>query len=339
MASRRNPLLDRALLEAATQYEPQENALRSLLSGLAGSYTRGRRVAASNERAIVAATQAARPQVSSVYDDAVGVAQAQVAQLGDNPEAQAYQRRLGEARANALNDLTQRSTAASEGRVYANQGARSDYLANKERIAGQLQDLAGQRGATATSLYGKLRDAQLQRGIQRGSQTETARHNRAQESVARQNATTAKARAQQAARAKTQIKWASPQAHAQARDLIERAVAEVHDLRLDANGRVDPHASRADIIGLLIDGVPAGKDDQGKPIPAVRPMPPDLVRIASNLVFEKSLSPSDVKRLHARGLRVRTLQYPTRLARPPRAKHGAVEALQGLAQRGPRLVR
>lgn len=328
---RRDPLLDRALLEAATQYKPQENALRALLSGLAGSYTQGRRVAASNERAIVAATQAAQPRVSSAYDDALRVAQAQTAALGssNDPEAMAYQRRVAEARANALNDLTQRGTAATEGRVYANQGARSEYFANKDKIARQLQDLAGQRGATAQTLYGKLRESQLDRGIERGKAAETVRSHRASEATANMNAQTAAAKARADAKAKTGLKWASPEQHASIKDQIDQALVYAQ-AQVGVRGRKET-------IDLLISGRPATKttNSQGKEVtlPAIPKVAADAARAAANLAWDSSLSAGDVKRLHARRLKVKALGYPVR----SRAKQGAVAGLQSLASSRPQL--
>jgi hypothetical protein len=331
MAVRRDPLLERALLESSAKYGPQGTVLRQMLSELASSYTRGRRVAASNELGIKQAAHDARPDVSSAFDTALTSVSAQRAALGASvdPQAAAYERRVSDERANALNDLTQREVRATEGRIYANDAARSDYLGGKAKIIGQLQDLVAQQGADTASTYGKLRDAQLQRGIQRRGQTLSHRDRQASLAVAQQNADTAAARAQQAAKdkaaGKSGVKWATPQQHGAAKSDISRAVSYVNTLKTHIK-------SRSKLIQTLIQGVPASKDlvvdAKGKPVldaagkpkyetlPAIPAMDPDYVRAAMNIAFDGSLSRGDLQRLHNRGLQTRRLGYQVR---PPQA--------------------
>jgi len=318
MAARRDPLLDRALLESATKYGPQGGALRSLLQELAGSYGRTRRVNNSSAIGITAATQQARPDVQQAFDQALQSGGAQRAALGvgaDDPQAAAYQRRVGEQKAGALTDLTQREVRAEEGRIFANSSARQEYVGGKEKILGQLRELEAQQGAETAARYGSLRDDQLERGVKRRGQDITAR---GQDMTARSQANSLAARETAAAKAKQKAKAfkpASPEAHARARGAIEEAIAQVSDMRLDARGRPDPSASRADIIALLVKGVPAGKDEDGNTVPAIPKLPADLVRAATNLVFDGTLSRKDVERLHNLKLRIRTLGYPTRKKR------------------------
>ena len=318
MAARRDPLLERALLESAAKYGPEGNALRSLLQELAGTYSRTRRTNASDAAGIAAATRQARPDVAGAFQQALGSASAQRAALGvgaTDPQAAAFERRVGEQRTNALGDLSNRELRASEGRVYANSTARAEYLAGKAKIVGQLQELDAQQGAETASRYGQLRDAQLDRGIRRGSASETARHNRAMESNAR-HAERRQAAAAERGKAKPKLKLASQEQHAKARDLIEEAVAQVRDLRQDT-------PRRAEIIALLAKGVPATKAPDGTPIPAIPRLPADFVRAAVNLVFDGSLSRGDVERLHNRRLKIRALGYRTR--RPTQAPNSAAQ--------------
>lgn len=317
--ARRDPLLAQALLESATKYGPQGNALRSLLQGLAGSYTRTRRTNASTAAGIAAATRQARPDVAGAFDQALRSSTAQRAALGvgaPDPQAAAFERRMSEQRAQALGDLSDRELRAVEGRVFANQTARDEYLGGKSKILSQLQDLDAQQGANTASRYGQLRDAQLQRGLTRRAQNETRRSNRVNEDIAQQRADTSERSAERAARqtAKPKLKPASLAAHAKARDLIEEAVAQVRDLRQDT-------PRRSEIIALLVKGIPATKAPDGTPVPAIPKLPPDFVRAATNLVFDKSLSRGDVERLHNRRLKIRALGYPTRrpVSRPKSA--------------------
>ncbi len=160
---RSDTLLARALLEASLRTDPQLGALRALLSERAQTYSRDRAVNASNERGIVAATREATPRVQGAFDQALASVTAQRAALGQgsDPQAFAFQRRVGEQRANALTDLSDRQTRATEGRVFANQQARSEYVGDKQKIRGQLIGLLGERGALRRSGSGSSRTPSL----------------------------------------------------------------------------------------------------------------------------------------------------------------------------------
>lgn len=331
---RRDPLLEQALLETSLKLGPEKNALRGLLSQLAGSYTRTRRVNASNAAGIREATRQATPQVGGAFAQALQSSQAQRAALGvsgSEPQAAAYERRIMEQQANALTDLANRGARAEEGRVFANQTARDEYFGDKAKIMGQLQELAGRQGAEATARYGQLREAQRGRAVTRRGQTlssrdrraslaETQRANRAREA---QQA----ARARESARGQGKIKLASQEQHAMARDSIARGVAAVQDLKQDTQ-------SRAEIVKLLIAGVPAVRKDGVELAPAIKPMSPDYARAAVNMAFDGSLSRGDVTRLRNRRLKLKTLGFPIRR---PGAKQEMVDSLRGLAGSVPRL--
>lgn len=324
MARRRDPLLERALLQTDLELGPQHNALRGLLSQLGAQYTRDRKVLASNAAGIREATRQARPDVAGVFDQALGSVNAQRAALGvgaGDPQAAAYERRVAEQKANALNELIGRETRAEEGRVYGGQVARDEYMGKKSQITGQLLDLAERQGKTAQSIYGKLRDERAGRAVTRRGQdvtrrgqdvasrdrqaslTERERHNLVMEQKATRDA-------KKAAKAKP---WASQEQHAAARDAITKAAAQVPELLKDVEG------SRAGVIKLLVNGVPAVKSKDGKKVlePAVAPVPPDYARAAVNAALDKSLSRGDLKRLHDRRLKVKALGIPVR--KPKRA--------------------
>lgn len=318
----RDPLLERALLETNLKLGPQGAALRDLLGQARGDYIRKRRVNASNAAGIIEAARQAEPKVSGVFDQALSNVDAIRGGVGagGDPQAAAYARRVGESKANALADLVAQQTRAAEGRVYAGDVARDEYMGTKGKVLSQLTDLAGQQGMTAASIFQQLKDEQAKRGLTRRGQditsrgqdlslkgreataAETARHNRAMERTA-----AGKAGA---------VKWASQEQHASARDQISEAQAHVPDLLKDAQG------SRAQVIQLLIDGVPEVKSPDGKTVlaEAIKPVSPDFARAAVNAAVDGSLSRGDVKRLHNRRLKVKALGIPVRTrerAKPP----------------------
>jgi hypothetical protein len=319
-AHRRDPLLERALLESDLALGSQGSALRGLLAQAAAEYTQTRKVGASNARAIIGSTQAAAPQVAHVFDQALASVNAQRAALGvgaGDPQAAAYERRVGEQKAQSLTDLIQQGARAEQGRVYAGQVARDQYVGKKSQITGELLDLAQKQGLTAQSIYGKLKDAQLQRGVTRRGQDVTAHG----QDLSQQNQQASLSERQRHDRAMERnaangpggrgaVKWATPAAHAAAKDAIEQALSFAHQ-QVGVRGR-------AETVRLLIDGRPAMKTKNSKgedvTLPAIPRLPADLVRAAVNLANENSLSRGDVQRLHRRGLRVRSLGYPTRKA-------------------------
>ena len=124
------------------------------------------------------------------------------------------------------------------------------------------------------------------------------------------------------------MKYADAEDHAQARDAVSEAVAQIKRQRqLGAT-------SRAEIIQLLATGRAAQKikvDGEDVTLPAIPKLGADFVRAAANLVFDGTLSRGDVKRLHDRRLKVKSLGYKTRSAKPA-PKQGVPGALAGLAQ-------
>lgn len=320
--ARRDPLLEQALLETSLKLGPEANALRSLLTGLAGSYSRTRRVNASNAAGIREATRQATPEVGGAFAQALQSSQAQRAALGvsgSEPQAAAYERRIMEQRANALSDLSDRGARAEEGRVFANQTARDEYLGDKAKIVGQLQELAGREGAEVTARYGQLREAQRGRAVTTRGQTlssrdrqagqgETARHNREMEANARQSAAT-----------RARGKPATPEQHSAAKDGIDGALTWIR--RLSQSKMTSPQ-----IRDLLVGGGAIQVGGQEVKVPKFSK---DFVNAAYDIQVHGGLSPANVKALHRRRLSVRQLGYPT--ARPKtRPKHGMVDALAGL---------
>ena len=316
MARRRdNRILERALLETQLQLGPQGAGLRGLLTDLAGSYDRTRKVNASNERAIVGATRQARPAMERNFDDALATAGAQQRALGavDTEQSRAFGRRIGEQKSNALGDLLQRETRATEGRVYANEQARGKYFEDKAKIQNQLASLAQQSGLLTATRYGDLRDEQLGRGIERGKMRETQRANRVAEQLGRDKLGLERDKenriATEGPKKPKGVKWASQEQHANAKDAIERAQSIIASQKRLGRGR-------AATIKLLIEGRPASKVTNSKgeevTLPKIEPVGGDLARAAANLAWDGTLSRGDVKRLHGRRLQIKRLGYPTR---------------------------
>lgn len=329
--AKRDDLLARALLDVSLKTDPQLGALRSLLSERASQYSRERSVNAANARGIQAATREATPNVRGAFDQALSSVSAQRAALGQqsDPQAFAYARRVGEERANALTDLSQRSVRAEEGRVYANSQARSKYLGDKDKIRGQLVDLLGQRGALTTQRLRELESDEDKAAAQRRQQDIQVRGQditaRGQDITSADRRAGQRAAAQRSAAGKSKVKWATPEQQSLARSSIESAMTQAKYLR-DVSGK----KSRADIIDTLIRGRPAVKRDSGVTLPAIKALDADYVRAAVNVLFDGSLSRGDVQRLHNRRLRIKSLGY--RVRRPgqqPRPANTASALLQG----------
>ena len=329
----RDSVLARALLDAQLRYDPQIGALRGLRHERALQYGRTRRVNSSNAQGIAAAVDEAQPDVAAAFDQALASVNAQRDALGvgpEDPQAAAYERRVGEAKGHALRELVMERQRAISGQVYANQAARSEYLADRRKIDDQLRGLISESGAYAVSRRGELADQSANRALTARGQTlssrdrlaalaETRRANRARERTAQQ-------RADQASSQRPKVKWATPQQHAAVRAQIERASQYVRDL---SSGGMK---SRAKIIVTLSQGAPKDGED-----PAIPAFPPDVVRMATNLVFDKSLSRTDLKNLHNAGLQLRRLGYEVRPPQPRGPRRSTAQALiQGGASGGVR---
>jgi hypothetical protein len=341
-----DPLLERALLDTNLKLGPQASALRSLLSDLAGQYSRTRRVNASNALGISAATRQARPEVGGAFAQALASSQAQRAALGvggQDPQAAAFERRVGEQRAGALNDLTQRELRATEGRVYANNAARDEYLGGKSKIMGQLQELAGQSGALTASTLGQLRDDRAQRSLTRSGQRVTEGNSIRSQQQSERNSIRSSGidpdtgrpipggKQDKASRGTLPggAKVASQAAHSSAKDNIDGALTWIKRL---SQGTF----TSKEIRDMLQAG---GEVDVGQATPLKVPrFSKDFVNAAYDIEVLGGLSRTNVRALHRRGLKIRSLGYPTRKAgdQGPRTQTQTQRELdvvrQGIAQ-------
>ncbi len=323
---RRDPLLDRAMLETDLKLGPQANALRSLLSELAGSYSRERSVNNSNAKGIIAATRQARPEVGAAFEQALGSSGAQRAALGvgtGDAQGQAFSRRVGEQRANALGDLTQRELGATEGRVFANNSARSEYMGGKQKILGQMQELAGQSGALTAATLGTLEDKRSARGLQRRGQDVTARNAAGSRAQQERNSIRSsgvdpntgrpipggrldpKAKKGSGKPSINGVPVLSQSEHNRAKDAIDGAQRWIQNLS-------QSKMSSSEIRSLLATG---GEIDVGQASPLKVPkFSKDFVNSAYDLLAPDAggrggLSRANVQALHKRGLRIKTLGY------------------------------
>jgi hypothetical protein len=314
-------LLEQALLQTSLKLGPEANALRSLLSELAGTYSRTRRVNASNAAGIRAATEQARPQVGSAFEQALASTQAQRAALGvagTDPQAAAFERRVGEQRANALNDLTARSRQAEEGRVFANQTARDEYLSGKQKITGQLTGLAGEQGAQTQALYDSLKDKQRARALTRRGQDITVR---GQDIASRDRRAAAAERKRKEAEAKKGPKLASQEQHAAAKDGIDAALTWIR--RLSQSSMTSPQ-----IRDLLGAGGSITVSGQQVKIPQFAK---DYINAAYDLQVNGGLSRANVAALHRRRLSIKRLGYKTVTSRGGEPALGAGVGASGSA--------
>ena len=124
------------------------------------------------------------------------------------------------------------------------------------------------------------------------------------------------------------MKYATTEQHAQARDEISEAVAQIkRQQQLGATSRARSSSCSRPAVPRRRSKV----DGEDVTLPAIPKLGADFVRAAANLVFDGTLSRGDVKRLHDRRLKVKSLGYKTRSAKPA-PKQGVPNALAGLAQ-------
>lgn len=311
----RDSLLARALLDAQLRYDPQLGALRGLRSQRAQEYTQGRRVAASNSRAITAAVDEVRPDVAGAFDQALASAAAQRGALGVDaaePQAAAYRRRVGEQKANALRDLLVQKQQAQAGRIYANQSARSSYLADKGKIDDQILGLVGEAGAYAASRRGDLADQAAGRALTARGQTLAHRRGVEANRIARGKAQREAAKARKA-------KLRPPGDHEKAKSQVDAAQQWIANL--------GQNMSSTEVRALLATG---GEVENVKgEVLKVPQVPKTYINVAYDLRDRGGLSKPNITALHQLGYSIKTLGYSTKAGKNMATKR----ALSDLAKK------
>jgi hypothetical protein len=182
--SRRSRFADDAALQALVRYGPEETGLKALAQQARADYGVSVRQAQTTGDLTLAAAKEAIPGVAKIYDSA-GLAQARTASLVSpelaaltGPGAATLQRggalevaqQLGNLRASkasALEDLTTRQVAARQGQQFGILAARQKFTQDMQKILGQSQGLAQQKGAFTASTLNALEQAALGRSTKK----------------------------------------------------------------------------------------------------------------------------------------------------------------------------
>jgi hypothetical protein len=170
---RRGGYYRQAELDSLVRFGPEMAGLLELANQARANLKGDVRAARGNARNIIAATDRARPEINEVYSDAAA-AQAQFApQVAGSPlsavlqaEQQAAAGRVGESRANALDDLSARRVSAREGQQFAVQKARGTFADEIGQIMRREQSLRGEMGAFTAATAGNLRKEDRDRAQQ-----------------------------------------------------------------------------------------------------------------------------------------------------------------------------
>ena len=170
--NKKNQHYRQAELDALVRYGPELSGLLELQRQAQSNLKSGVQSARGNARGIIAAVDRARPEMAGVYDAAASTQAASSSVVTPDPaalaakdpmamalaaEAGAAQSRIGESRASALGDLTQRRVSAREGQQFAVQNARSTFADEIGQILRRKQSLNAEVGAFTASTAGELR--------------------------------------------------------------------------------------------------------------------------------------------------------------------------------------
>jgi hypothetical protein len=328
------------------RFGPEESGLRAARRTAEDSFRTTVRQADATSQGIQAAIKSTRPQVRKDFD-AAGLQAARAAHVAEPDlaganvpaslravvaaERSGFTSRLGEARAGALTELSNRRVQAVEGAGFAKQNAQRELASTLTQLFQRGQDLAKERGAftasTATELHTAAQERAQQLAIAEGrNTTQTAIANQ-RNATTRRGQNLSHADRQAAARARGRgggqtRGGATREELGAAQDVIGQALNEAHGFKADGT-------SRGDAAALLLNGSkeqrialhdPAtGKplyDKDGKPRVKVIPGVPKighqlLLSVALDVAYDGHVSRANHRALLHRGLSVRDLGLPT----------------------------
>jgi hypothetical protein len=352
--TRRSRFADDAALQALVRYEPEESGLKALAQQARADYGVSVRQAQTTGDLTLRAAQEAIPGVAKIYDSA-GLDQARTASLVSQdlqaltgPSAATLQRggalevaqqlgNLRAAKAAALEDLTTRQVAARQGQQFGVLNARQKFEADMQKIMGQSQSLARQKGAFTASTINSLEEAGRARAVTKRGQDKTA-----EAAAGRLDATL---RGQDlshadrvASRKAAERKLQTPAQHGAVKDQVESIASWIRSNKAD-------YKSRHEMAVDLVQGVPAQtvtdpKTGQKVRDPGVPKAPSQLAAsIALDLAYDGHVSRRNVAELHKRRLSLNMLGFkgaagtkPRRPAPGPvvRRRRGASGSIPGL---------
>jgi hypothetical protein len=363
-AARRSRFADDAALQALVRYEPEESGLKALAQQARADYGVSVRQAQTTGDLTLQAARQAIPSVARIYDQA-GLDQAKTANLVSpelaglaGPQGATLQRggalevaqqlaNLRASKASALEDLNTRAVAARQGQQFGVLNARTKFMADMNKILGQSQSLARQKGAFTASTINSLEEAGRARAVTKRGQDKTA-----EAAAGRLDATlrgqdlshadrVAARKARETAARKTAAaggKLQTPAQHGAVKDQVESIKSWIQSNKPD-------YGSRHEMALDLVQGVPAQtitdpKTGQKVRDPGVPKAPSQLAAsIALDLAYDGHVSRRNVAELHKRRLSLNMLGFkgatgtkPRRPAPSPvvRRRRGASGSIPGL---------
>jgi hypothetical protein len=358
--ARRSRFADDAALQALVRYEPEESGLKALAQQARADYGVSVRQAQTTGDLTLQAARQAIPSVSRIYDQA-GLDQAKTANLVSpelaglsGPQGATLQRggalevaqqlaNLRASKASALEDLNTRAVAARQGQQFGVLNARQKFMADMNKILGQSQSLARQKGAFTASTINSLEEAGRQRAVTKRGQDKTAEAaaGRLDAQLRGQDLSHADRVASRKAAQKTAAaggKLQTPAQHGAVKDQVESIKSWIQSNKPD-------YKSRHEMALDLVQGVPAQtitdpKTGQKVRDPGVPKAPSQLAAsIALDLAYDGHVSRRNVAELHKRRLSLNMLGFkgaagtkPRRPAPKPvvRRRRGASGSIPGL---------
>jgi len=331
---RRNRRYRRQAEEAAAlRSAPQRSALAQTILELRSQ--RDTEVAGAGEarQAIQGSIRQVRPEVSRVYDESSrglgavnqilrgdleryggGAASGAIAAAHIAQQSASQARNL-EARASALQELTDRHQSAAENQVFQSRSANARFQSELGKIGQQLTALAAEEGQAASSIYGDILEAAAGRSVTRRGQTLTARERAADRRSRERQAELGRQSRERTARRGGRggggsgggPSWKPPAEQSKAQSQIDQAIEQA---RLLTGGKKD-RGQRQTVADTLLEGVPSYTNDKGQKLPAIPRFDPLFVSAALDVYFDGGLSRKTVNRLHTRRYQVRPLGYRT----------------------------
>jgi hypothetical protein len=315
--------LRQAQLDSQVRYSPEAFALSSLLQQAASDY--GQRVKAERgaARGITAAISATVPKTKADYGQALKFGRQQqstvnrklagLSSAADDikaasaVEAGGAQRRIGEERANAVNELRQRRSQAAAGAAFAVSQAGQEYASKRDTIQNRILELGREQGTftVAQTEANRKADRQFKLGLRGQNVTKRGQTLSHQDRVKSQKIAARKDRYQRAHglgpyKPASKPKGAkgprlTPGQNNAAIDGIGYTLAQIR--KLEANPKLTSHTIRQQLEAGI--DLPQRKDKNGNVIPGVhvKPQPHDYVNAAYDLYAFGHLSPTNWRRL------------------------------------------
>lgn len=335
--------------ESELRFGPQTDALAALLKQALGDRDQGLQVQRTTREGLIQAARGAQPAAQQALQSSLGTIDA--ALQGITPsglmasDIAATKARLADQSARTATELASRENDAAAGYAAGVRGVQSQYRSDRDKIADQLNSLAGQEGTFGASrlaeLLGEDRKLRHDTNQQTRQQTFTAGENRAGRAVTRRgqdlshqdrqasiDARQKKAAKANAGRLPGGAKLLSPEKHGQFQDQVESTLAWIKAHRGD-------YQSRHEMAQDLSTGVAASKvtdPDSGQEIsdPGVPKAKSQLaLSVALDIAFDGKVSrhgfggQGNLGRLHQRGYSVKRLGYGVQPARGARRQQPA----------------